>query len=91
MLPSIVSSATSMTGSEDDMTMMRNDNVNNNNNDMTMSNSSPEPSMDTSDDSVASSGANDQSHGRASDHDGQTMDSMDNENGNRHTETMDME
>jgi predicted metal-binding membrane protein len=90
MLPSIVSSATSMTGSEDDMTMMRNDNANNNN-DMTMSNSSPEPSMDMSDDSVASSGANDQSHVRASDHDGQTMDSMDNENGNIHTETMDME
>jgi predicted metal-binding membrane protein len=93
MLPSIVSSATSMTGNEGDMSMMMNDNVknNNNNNDMTTSNSSPEPSVDTSDDNVASSGTNDQSHGRASDHDGQTMDSMDNENGNRHTETMDME
>jgi predicted metal-binding membrane protein len=91
MLPSLASSATSMTGSEDDrgddMTMMvMNDNVNNN--DMTMSNSSPEPSMDTSDDSVAS---NDQSHGRASDHDGQTMESMDNDNGNGHIGTMDME
>jgi predicted metal-binding membrane protein len=94
MLPSLASSATSMTGSEDDrgddMTMMvMNDNVNNN--DMTMSNSSPEPSMDTSDDSVASSAANDQSHGRASDHDGQTMESMDNDNGNGHIGTMDME
>jgi predicted metal-binding membrane protein len=93
MLPSLVSSATSMTGSEDDrgddMTMMvMNDNVNNN---MTMSNSSPEPSMDTSDDSVASSAANDQSHGSASDHDGQTMESMNNDNGNGHTGTMDME
>jgi hypothetical protein len=58
---------------------------------MTMSNSSPETSMDTSDDSVASSGANDQSHGRASDHDGQTIESMDNDNDNGHTETMDLE
>jgi predicted metal-binding membrane protein len=96
MLPSLVSSATSMTAEDDrgdDMTMMvMNDNVNNNNNnDMTMGNSSPEPSMDTSDDSVASSGANDQSHMRASDHDSQTMESMDNDNGNGHTETMDME
>jgi hypothetical protein len=71
------------------MTVMMNNHVNNNNNnnydDMTMSNSSPEPSMDTSDDGVASSGANDQSHGRASDHDGQIMKSMDNNNGNGHT------
>jgi hypothetical protein len=73
---------------DDDMTMMvMNDNVNNNN-DMTMSNSSPEPFKDTSNDSVASSGANDQSHVRASDPDGQTMESMDNDNGNGHTETM---
>ena len=95
MLPSLVSSATSMTGTEDDrgddMTVMMNDDVNNNNNGMTMSNSSPEPSIDTSQDSVASSGANDQSHGMASDRDGQTMDSMDNDNGNGHTETMNME
>jgi predicted metal-binding membrane protein len=95
MVPSIVSSYTSMTVSEDDrgndMTMMMNDHVNNNNNDMTVSNSSPEPSMGTSDDGVASSGANAQSHGRASDHDGQTMESMDNDNGNGHTETMNME
>jgi hypothetical protein len=94
MLPSLVSSATSITGEDnrgDDMTlmMMMNDNVNNN--DMTMSNSSPEHSMDMSDDSVASSGANDESHGMASDHDDQTMDSMDNDNSKGHTETMDME
>src|SRR5918999_328204 len=93
MLPSLVSSATSMTAEDDrgdDMTMMMNDNVNNNN-DMTMSTSSPKPSMDMSDDNVASSAANDQSRGKASDHDGQTMESMDNDNGNGHTETMDME
>jgi predicted metal-binding membrane protein len=91
MLPSIVASDTSMTGSEegtgDDMTMMvMNDNVNNN---MTMSNSSPEPSMDMSDDIVASSAANDQSHGRTSDHDGQTMEYIDNDSGNGQTEMMD--
>jgi predicted metal-binding membrane protein len=93
MLPSLVSSATSMTAEDDggdDMTMMMIDNVNNNN-EMTMSNSSPEPSMDTSDDSVASSDANDQLRGRASNSDGQTMESMDNDNGNGHTEMMDME
>lgn len=94
MLPSLVSSATSMTAEDDrgdDMTMMMNDNVNNNNI-MTMSNSSPEPSMDMSDvSSVASSGANDQSHGIASGHDGQTMESMYNDNSNGHTEMMDME
>lgn len=92
MLPSLVSSATSMTAEDDgddDVTMMvMNDNVNNN---MTMSNSSPEPSMETSDDNVASSGANDQSHGMASDYDVQTTESMGNDNGNGQTETMDME
>lgn len=91
MLPSIVASDTSMTGSEegtgDDMTMMvMNDNVNNN---MTMSNSSPESSMDMSDDIVASSAANDQSHGRTLDHDGQTMEYIDNDSGNGQTEMMD--
>ena len=58
MLPTIVSSGTSMTGGEDDsgddMTMMMlNDNANNNNtNDMAMSDSSPKASMDMSDDTV---------------------------------------
>lgn len=58
MLTSIVSSATSMTGGEDDraddMTMMMlNDNANNNNNnDMAMSDSSPKASMDMPDDNV---------------------------------------
>ena len=87
----LVAADTSMTGSEegtgDDMTMMvMNDNVNNN---MTMSNSSPESSMDMSDDIVASSAANDQSHGRTLDHDGQTMEYIDNDSGNGQTEMMD--
>jgi predicted metal-binding membrane protein len=91
MLPSLVSSATSMTAENDrggDMTMIMNDD---NNDDMTRSNSGPEPSMDMSEESIASSGANDQSHGIASDRNGQTMDSMDNDNGNGHTETMNIE
>jgi Predicted metal-binding integral membrane protein (DUF2182) len=91
MLPSLVSSATSMTAENDrggDMTMIMNDD---NNDDMTMSNSGPEPSMDMLEDGVASSGANDQSHGMASYRDDQTMDSMNNDNGNGHTETMNME
>lgn len=62
MLPSLVSSATSMTPEDvrgDDTTMMvMNDDMNNNN--LTMSNSGPEPSMDMSDDSVTSSSANGQ-------------------------------
>ena len=97
MLTSIVSSATSMTGGEDDtgvddMTMMMlNDNANTNTNDMAMSDSNPKASMDMPDDSVASSGANDQSHEMASDRDGETMESMDNDNGNGHAETMDIE
>jgi predicted metal-binding membrane protein len=101
MLPSLVSSATSMTaeddmGGGDDMTMMvmNDNNVNNNNsnnNGMTMSNSSPEPSMGMSENSAASSGANNESHEMASDHDSQTMESMDKDNGNGDTEMMDME
>lgn len=65
MLPSLVSLPTLMTpedGRGDDMMMMvMNDDMNNNNN-LTMSNSGPEPSMDMSDDSVTSSGANGQSN-----------------------------
>ena len=98
MFPSLVSSATSLTDSEDDlgndmtMMVMNDTNVNNNNNNgMTMSNSSHEPSMGMSEDSVASSGANDESHGMGSDYDSQTMDSMDNDKSNGHTEMMDME
>jgi predicted metal-binding membrane protein len=93
MLPSsLVSSATSMTVEDDggdDVMRMMNDDVNNNN--MTISNLSPKPPMDMSDDSVASSGANSELNGMASDHDGQTMKSMANNNGNEDTETMNME
>jgi hypothetical protein len=75
MIPSIVSSATSMTGSEDDtvddMTMMmmmmmmeQNDNTNNNTNEMVMSDSSPEAFMNMPNDSLASSGAGDDESGR---------------------------
>jgi predicted metal-binding membrane protein len=61
MLPSIVSSATSMTGSEDDtgddmkmmMMMEQNDNANNNTNEMVMSDSSLEAFMNMPDDSLA--------------------------------------
>ncbi len=91
MVPSLVSSATSMTAENDrgsDMTRIMNDD---NNDDMTMSNSGPEPSMDMSEDSVESSGANDQSHGMASVRAGQTMESIDNDNGNRLAETMNKE
>ncbi len=91
MVPSLVSSATSMTAENDrgsDMTRIMNDD---NNDDMTMSNSGPEPSMDMSEVGVESNGANDQSHGMASDRGGQTMESTDNDNGNGRTETMNME
>jgi predicted metal-binding membrane protein len=61
MLPSIVSSATSMTGSEDDtgddmkmmMMMEQNDNANYTTNEMVMSDSSPEAFMNMPDDSLA--------------------------------------
>jgi Predicted metal-binding integral membrane protein (DUF2182) len=91
MIPSLISSATLMTAENDrggDMTKMMNDD---NNDDMTMGNSGLEPSMDMSEDSVESNGANDQSHGMASDSGGQTMESIDNGNGNGHTETMNMD
>lgn len=55
MLPSLVSSATSMIDEDEmgnDMTMMRDGNANNNNNDMAMSDSSPKASMDMQDDGV---------------------------------------
>jgi predicted metal-binding membrane protein len=75
MIPSIVSSATSMTDSEDDtgddmammMMMMQNDNANNNTNDMVMRESSLEASMNMPDDRVASMGAGDESDRMASD------------------------
>ena len=56
MLPSLVSTPTSMTGSEDHRgdttTMMKDENTNNSNNDMAITDSSPEASRDISDGSV---------------------------------------
>jgi predicted metal-binding membrane protein len=90
MIPSIVSSATSMTGHEDDtggddMTMMmrQNDNASiNNNNDMVMSDSSPGASTNTPEDSVASSGAGDESDSMTSNSNDHAAEFTDNDNGN---------
>jgi predicted metal-binding membrane protein len=78
MLPSIVSSATSIIGEDDrvdDMMMNDNDNA------KAMSESSLESSMDMSDDNLATSGSDDQSNGFTSHNDVQTMEPMVNENG----------
>lgn len=101
MLPSLVSSAMSMTSSEDGTTsgemtmmMMMEDSANNNNNPMATDNSSPESSMDMSDDSMASETASDESPRMAKDYNGQTMESMDmndNNSGEGQTQMMDME
>src|SRR5918992_1197007 len=79
MLPSLVSSAASMTSSEDGtgVEMMVEDSANTNNNRMTMDSSNPEASMDMSDDSLLSKVPVDESPQMASNHDGQTMESMD--------------
>jgi predicted metal-binding membrane protein len=78
LVPSIVSSATSMTGSEDDlgndMTMMiMNVTGNNNTNGMTMSDSIPEASMSMPFNGTDSRGSNNESDTMASDHNRQTM------------------
>jgi predicted metal-binding membrane protein len=99
MLPSLVSSAMSMTSSEDgttsdEMMMMMEDSANNNNNPMATDNSSPESSMDMSDDSMASETASDESPRMTKDYDGQTMESMDMNDNNPsegQTQMMDME
>ena len=101
MLPSLVSSAISMTSSEDATgdDMMMEDSANNNNNRMVMENNNnnnntgPMASMDMADDSVASKVANGESSQISSDHYGQTMDSMNmnNDSGDRHTQMMNME
>jgi predicted metal-binding membrane protein len=103
MLPSLISSVTSMSHSEEgtggDMSMMMKDdnagNNNNNNNNMAMmSDSSSKASMDISDDSMASMETNDESdHQIASDHNnGQSGESIDNNNnGNGQGKMMDME
>ncbi len=80
MLPSLVSSATSMTSSEEDGTgveMMVEDSTNNNNNHMTMESSNPEASMDMSDDSLPSRVPSVESPQMTSNYDGQTLESMD--------------
>ncbi len=87
MIPSLISSATSMESSGettgDDMTMMMTtmeDNTNNNNNHMAMDNSSPMDSLGIPDDSGGSKVASDESPQMSSDHDGQTMESMETSN-----------
>ena len=99
MLPSLVSSAKSMTGSEDntgdDMTKMMiiiNDTAaNNNTSGMTMSDSSPEASISMPGDSAVSRGANNESDRIASDINGQTGDPTDNDNNSNAHSGMDVE
>ena len=95
MLPSLVSSATSMTSSEDgaaDEMMMAEDSANNNNNRMTMDSSNPEASMEMSDDTLLSKVASDESPQMESNHDAQTMESMDmNNSGAGQTQMINME
>ncbi|MDP8886800.1 MAG: DUF2182 domain-containing protein [Thermoproteota archaeon] len=94
MLPSLVSSATSMTSSEDGIgdEMMVEDSANNNNNHMTMDSSNPEASMDMSDDSLLSKVPSDESPQMESNYDGQTMDSMNmNNSGAGQTQMINME
>jgi predicted metal-binding membrane protein len=95
MLPSLVSSATSMTSSEDgaaDEMMMAEDSANNNNNRMTMDSSNPEASMEMSDDTLLSKVPSYESPQMESNHDGQTMESMDmNNSGAGQTQMINME
>jgi predicted metal-binding membrane protein len=97
MLPSLVSSAISMGSSEDatgDNNMMMEDSANDSNNNNN-NNDGPMASMDNADDSVASKVSSDESPQISSDHDGQTMDSMNmnmnNDPSGGHTQMMDME
>jgi hypothetical protein len=79
MLPSLVSSAESMTSSEDETgneMMMMESSTNNNNNHITMDSSNPEASMNMSDDSMPSNVPSDESPQTTSNYDGQTMESM---------------
>ena len=95
MLPSLVSSATSMTSTEDGTAdeMIVEDRANNNNNRMTMDSSNPEASMDMSDDSLLSKVPSDESPQMESNYDGQTMDSMNmnNNSGAGQTQMINME
>jgi len=95
MIPTIISSASSMAEVEDaaddddGMAMRVNDNVNNKNNDM--NESSPEASMDMSGESVQSSGAIEESDGMTSYYDNPKRKSMDDDNGTIQAEMTDME
>lgn len=99
MIPSLISSATSMTTNGDaigeDMTemMIMEDSTNNDNNPMAMDNTSPIASMGMPDDSASSKVASDESPQTLSDGNGQTMESMDMniDSGDGHTQMMDME
>ena len=94
MLPSLVSTATSMIGGEDGTAdeMMVEDSANNNNNRMSMDSSNPEASMDMSDDTLLSKVPNDESPQMESNHDAQTMESMDmNNSGAGQTQMINME
>ena len=93
MIPTIISSASSMVevedaADDDGMAMRVNDTVNNKNNDM--NESSPEPSMDMSDESIQSSGATDQSDGMTSYYDNHERKTMHNDNGTIQAEMTDM-
>jgi hypothetical protein len=97
LLPSIVSSATSMTGSEDDpandMTMMiLNNTANSNTNGMTMSDSSPGAPMSMPDNGAVSRGSNNESDRMAADYNNrQTADPTANDSNSNGYSKMDME
>jgi len=97
LLPSIVSSATSMTGSEvdpaNDMTMMiLNNTANSNTNGMTMSDSSPGAPMSMPDNRAVSRGSNNESDRMAADYNNrQTADPTANDSNSNGYSKMDME
>ena len=99
MIPSLISSATSMTTNGDatgeDMTemMIMEDSANSNNNHRTMDNTSPTASTGMPDDSSSSKVASNESTQTFSDSNGQTMESMDMNIDSRdgQTQMMDME
>jgi predicted metal-binding membrane protein len=97
LLPSLISSATSMTGSEDDpandMTMMiLNNTANSSTNGMTMSDSSPGASMSMPDNGAVSRGSNNESDRMAADYNNrQTADPTANDSNSNGYSKMDME
>ncbi|MDQ4102034.1 MAG: DUF2182 domain-containing protein [Thermoproteota archaeon] len=100
MIPSLTSSATSMASSGDatggdEMTMMRTtmgDNAKNNNNHGAIDNSSPKDSMGMPDDGGTSRMASDESPQMSTEHNGQTMESVNTNNDLSHgqSQMMDM-